>query len=142
MIKAGTKVSWTHVSDRGRTLSMSLREGVVEGISTEREPYDLFHGRLINMDGRKLVIRLVGLHDKINFPYLVVARSQTDGVLDIPVYADFKQDCERYIDECTPYATIKKRRGRERIAVARLRVKGQKSQLTEFVEAVVEGVRG
>lgn len=28
-MEIGTKVSWTHVSQRGRTMSMSLREGII-----------------------------------------------------------------------------------------------------------------
>jgi hypothetical protein len=31
-IKVGTKVSWTHVSKRGRVVSMSLREGAVTAL--------------------------------------------------------------------------------------------------------------
>jgi hypothetical protein len=32
-MKIGTLVSWTHVSQRGRTMSMSLRAGVIDAIN-------------------------------------------------------------------------------------------------------------
>lgn len=32
-MKVGDKVTWTHCSTRGRTLSMRLREGVIEELS-------------------------------------------------------------------------------------------------------------
>lgn len=34
-MKPGDRVQWTHVSQRGRTMSMSLREGVLESIDGE-----------------------------------------------------------------------------------------------------------
>lgn len=73
-MNVGDKVSWTHVSNRGRTMSMSLREGIVESVKGDR-------------------------------------------------------------------AIVKKKRGRECILVSRLRVTGQKSQISEFVEAVIEATR-
>jgi len=67
-MKKGTKVSWTHVSQRGRTLSMILRKGVIDSIDND-------------------------------------------------------------------YAIIRKSNGKtERVALARLRTEGQKSQITEFIE--------
>lgn len=74
-MNVGDKATWTHVSGSGKTMTMSLREGVVESIDE-------------------------------------------NGV-----------------------ATMKKKKGRELVAVARLRAAGQKSQITEFVEAVVEANR-
>jgi hypothetical protein len=70
-IQPGDHVSWTHVSSGRKTLSMSLREGVVESIGGD-------------------------------------------------------------------FAVIKKKRGRETIALKRLRTKGQQSQIAEFVEAIRE----
>jgi hypothetical protein len=74
-IKVGDQVSWTHVGGGSKTITMSLREGMVESIA---------------------------------------------GAV----------------------ATVKKKSGRrERIMLVCLRTKGQKSQITEFVEAVVEANR-
>lgn len=126
MIKVGDWVSWTHIGSGRRTLSMSLREGVVEDISTEREPREWFHGELVNMESRELVIRATTRHDdEIDWPYLLVARAGDFDDLDIPVFAGSKHECEQYIDECLPYAMIKKKQGCERVAVTRLCVKGQ-----------------
>jgi transcriptional regulator NrdR family protein len=75
LIKPGDNISWTHVSRRGKSLSMSLRCGTVEAIEGDAVT----------------VIRPTGR--------------------------------------------------RETIKLERLRRPGQKSQVTEFVEAVVEASR-
>ena len=71
-MRVGDKVTWTHCTSRGRTLSMRLREGVVE-----------------ELDESKAIIR-------------------------------------------------KSSGRRESVAIARLRLPGQKSQITEFVEIIRE----
>lgn len=84
MIEVGDPVSWTHVGSGRRTLSMSLREGVVEDITTEREPYEWKDGDKVDMTGRELIIRCTTMHDEdTDFPYVVVARlnDMDDGVI-------------------------------------------------------------
>lgn len=73
-MKIGNRVSWTHVTQRGKSMTMILRKGVIVSID----------------DGK---------------------------------------------------ATVKKCSGRtEAIDIKRLRLLGQKSQITEFVEAVVANI--
>lgn len=60
----GDKVSWTHVSQRGRTMSMTLREGVIEqingAVATVRTPSK----RQVIVDIRRL--RLEGQESQIS----------------------------------------------------------------------------
>lgn len=74
-MEIGDEVTWTHCSTRGKSVTMSLRDGVIEELR--------------------------------------------GGV-----------------------AIVHKRGGRrEEVAVSRLRLPGQRSQLSEFVEAIFEGAR-
>jgi hypothetical protein len=54
MITIGQAVHWTHVSQRGRALSMQRREGVVEAISGEL-------ATIRQKSGRKAIIAVVRL---------------------------------------------------------------------------------
>lgn len=74
-MKPGDKVQWTHVSQRGRELSMTRREGIIETI-----------------DGEHAIVRSASNR-------------------------------------------------RTRVALARLRLDGQRGQIDEFVEAVREASR-
>jgi hypothetical protein len=58
-MEIGTKVSWTHVSQRSRTMSMTLREGVIEAVNgsvaTIRKPSgrtELVNVRRLRVEGQ------------------------------------------------------------------------------------------
>lgn len=57
-MKQGDKVSWTHVSQRGRTMSMSLKEGTVEKIEGKVATIRTKSNRLVEVSVGRL--RAVG----------------------------------------------------------------------------------
>lgn len=44
-MKVGDTVQWTHVSQRGRKLSMSLRQGVIDGFSADGKHAHVRYGK-------------------------------------------------------------------------------------------------
>ena len=50
----GDKVSWTHVSRRGRTISMTLKNGTVVNVMCETTLVKISSGRLVEIPTSKL----------------------------------------------------------------------------------------